>query len=143
MKGNIFALLSGFAWSLVITGLRWQAKRDPTAGPLATVVLGNILTAALASLALLSVFAFMVIRSITPHILGMTNAMAELANGNLKIDVPGLGRLDEIGSMAKAVQIFKDNGIRMEQMKTEQEEIKKKANASALTVGATLAVARV
>jgi len=48
LKGNIFALLSGFAWSLVITGLRWQAKRDPTSGPLATVVLGNIFTAALA-----------------------------------------------------------------------------------------------
>lgn len=48
MKGNILALLSGFAWSLVIAGLRWQAKRDPNAGPLATVVLGNILTASLA-----------------------------------------------------------------------------------------------
>jgi drug/metabolite transporter (DMT)-like permease len=48
MKGNILALLSGFAWSLVITGLRWQAKRDPKAGPLATVVLGNIFTASLA-----------------------------------------------------------------------------------------------
>ncbi len=48
LKGNIFALLSGFVWSLTITGLRWQAKRGDSSGPLATVVLGNFFTAALA-----------------------------------------------------------------------------------------------
>ena len=38
---------------------------------------------------------------------GMTSAMDELASGNFDVVLPGLGRGDEIGAMAKAVEGFK------------------------------------
>jgi methyl-accepting chemotaxis protein len=37
----------------------------------------------------------------------MTRAMAELASGNFDVVLPGLGRRDEIGAMAREVEAFK------------------------------------
>ncbi|CAK0758299.1 methyl-accepting chemotaxis protein [Azospirillaceae bacterium] len=60
---------------------------------------------------LLSLFAFLVSRSITPHIVAMTKVMGRLAGGDNQVDVPSRDRKDEIGEMAQAVQIFKENAI--------------------------------
>ena len=57
---------------------------------------------------------------ITRPILGMVNAMQRLAGGDRTIDVPGLGRGDEVGHMADAVQVFKDNAIKAERLSTAQ-----------------------
>jgi len=46
--GNVFAALSGLAWALTIAGIRMQARGQDSTGSLATVVLGNTLTAAAA-----------------------------------------------------------------------------------------------
>jgi PAS domain S-box-containing protein len=37
--------------------------------------------------------------------------MTELAASNLDVAIPGLGRRDEVGAMAKAVQVFRENAI--------------------------------
>lgn len=58
-------------------------------------------------------------RAIVSPIVGMTNAMSELAAGNNNINVPALGRGDEVGEMAKAVAVFKDAAI--EKVRLEQE----------------------
>ena len=50
-------------------------------------------------------------RSITAPLQRMTVAMNDLAGGNLDVAVPGIGRGDEIGEMAKAVEVFKSNAI--------------------------------
>jgi len=36
-------------------------------------------------------------------------AMKDLAGGKLDVEVPGIGRRDEIGEMADAVEVFKSN----------------------------------
>ncbi|WP_346900509.1 CHASE3 domain-containing protein [uncultured Roseibium sp.] len=55
----------------------------------------------------------------------MTTAMSELANGDKTVDVPGRNRRDEIGEMAEAVQVFKDNMIKADEMAArEAEEVK-------------------
>ena len=46
----------------------------------------------------------------------MTAAMSELAAGNLAVAVEGAGRRDELGGMAKALQVFKDNAAAMTEM---------------------------
>jgi methyl-accepting chemotaxis protein len=51
----------------------------------------------------------------------MTDAMGSLAEGRFETEVPGLGRTDEIGRMAKAVQVFKENGIERLRLAAEQE----------------------
>ncbi|KAB0676888.1 HAMP domain-containing protein, partial [Aureimonas leprariae] len=47
-------------------------------------------------------------RSIVAPIGAMTAAMRRLAGGDLTADVPSTDRRDEVGAMAKAVQVFKD-----------------------------------
>ncbi|MFO1184473.1 MAG: methyl-accepting chemotaxis protein [Bauldia sp.] len=53
----------------------------------------------------------------------LSGVMGELAAGRLETDVPFAGRGDEIGAMAKTVQVFKDAGLeklRLEGMTAEQ-----------------------
>src|SRR5882762_7302465 len=42
----------------------------------------------------------------------MTRVMKRLADGEMNDDVPALTRDDEVGAMAKAVQVFKENALR-------------------------------
>jgi len=49
----------------------------------------------------------------------MTDAMRVLAGGNAEAAVPFLARRDEIGAMAAAVQVFKDNLIRTRALEAE------------------------
>ena len=60
-------------------------------------------------------------RGISKPIGSMTEAMMKLAGGEHGTEVPGRGRGDEIGSMADAVQVFKDNAIEVERLSREQE----------------------
>jgi methyl-accepting chemotaxis protein len=46
-------------------------------------------------------------RSVTRPLKGITGGMKELASGNFDVVLPGLGRTDEIGEMAQAVETFK------------------------------------
>jgi methyl-accepting chemotaxis protein len=52
---------------------------------------------------------FFVGRSVSKPLSAMRAAMIELANGNSAIVLPGLGRADEVGEIAQAVETFKVN----------------------------------
>jgi methyl-accepting chemotaxis protein len=52
---------------------------------------------------------FFIGRSVSKPLAAMTAAMVELANGNFAIVLPGLGRADEVGEIAQAVETFKVN----------------------------------
>ncbi len=58
---------------------------------------------------------------------GMTGVMARLAGGNLDIEIPSLNRADEVGAMARAVQVFRENSARVQRMESEQAELKQRA----------------
>jgi len=60
--------------------------------------------------------AYLTARSIVKPVVGMTHTMTDLAAGNLTVTVPALSNQDEIGEMAKAVQVFKDNAIEKRRM---------------------------
>jgi methyl-accepting chemotaxis protein len=62
-------------------------------------------------------------RSISNALASMVSAMTRLAGGEFKIAIPGLGRKDEIGEMAGAVEVFKNNMIEAERLRAEQLEI--------------------
>jgi methyl-accepting chemotaxis protein len=55
--------------------------------------------------------AFLIGRSVSRPLSAMTAAMRELAAGNFNVVLPGLGRRDEIGEMAHAVEVFKEKAI--------------------------------
>lgn len=67
----------------------------------------------LAAISLLIAFAaaFIIARSIATPVQSMTIAMKELAEGNLDVQVPATDFQDEVGDMAKAVQVFKDGAV--------------------------------
>lgn len=58
----------------------------------------------------------MTTRTVSRPILAMTGAMQALSTGNKTIDIPGTGRTDEIGTMAAAVTVFRDNMIEADRM---------------------------
>ncbi len=70
-----------------------------------------------------SIVAFLIARSIVVPLGAMTRAMGQLAGGNLEVEIPGRGRADEIGDMAKAIGVFKDNMIETERLRAEQSQI--------------------
>lgn len=57
----------------------------------------------------------------------LSAAMRRLADGDKAAEIPGLNRKDEIGYMATAVQVFKENAIEIERM--EQEAARNKVRA--------------
>ncbi len=61
--------------------------------------------------------AFVVARSITRPIGAMTVAMGVLAGGDVTVEIPAIGQKDEIGAMAAAVLVFKDNMIEAERLR--------------------------
>ncbi|KAF0222680.1 MAG: hypothetical protein FD176_2504 [Rhodospirillaceae bacterium] len=78
-------------------------------------------------------FAWLIARSIITPISAMTGAMGELAGGKLTVTVPALERTDEIGEMAQAVQVFKQNAVDKQRMEEEQrarEEAERQAEAT-------------
>ena len=52
-----------------------------------------------------------IVRGISAPIGAMTAAMRRLAEGDTAVEIVGSGRGDEIGAMAKAVEVFKQNAI--------------------------------
>ncbi len=67
--------------------------------------------------------------SISKAIGSITASMRRLADGDLEADIFGAGRQDEIGAMAKAVEVFKANAIERHRLEAEQEAIKAASEA--------------
>jgi len=57
----------------------------------------------------------------------ITDQMERLANGDVNIDIKGTERGDEIGSMSKALMIFKDNAIEKNEAECHQKEAEERA----------------
>ncbi len=77
--------------------------------------------------ALLVVVTVITARAVAQPVSRMTNAMSRLADGDSEIEVPHQERADEIGAMAKTVQIFKDNALERLRLQREQSEAHEKA----------------
>jgi methyl-accepting chemotaxis protein len=65
------------------------------------------------ALLLISSVSFVAIRAwLVRPIQALGDAMGRLSGGDLSAEIPDAARRDEIGGMARAVQVFKDNGLR-------------------------------
>ena len=79
-----------------------------------------MMTTFFVTVVVLAVVGFFLGRSISEALSGMVNAMTRLARGELSIAVPGVGRKDEIGEMAGAVEVFRNNMAEAERLRAEQ-----------------------
>ncbi|WP_421707198.1 methyl-accepting chemotaxis protein [Algihabitans sp.] len=86
-----------------------RAAREKAAFATAFAVL---IAGAVLSLVAAVGFGLLLVRSLSRPISAMTQAMSRLADGDTSVQVPSVGRGDEVGAMAAAVQVFKDNAIR-------------------------------
>ncbi|GJD77419.1 methyl-accepting chemotaxis protein [Methylobacterium gregans] len=64
--------------------------------------------------------AVLIARSIIRPISGMTGAMSRLAAGETAVAIPSRDATDEIGRMAQAVEVFRQNAITRQQLEAEQ-----------------------
>ena len=79
------------------------------------------------ALAVSFVIVFVMARSITRPIGALSEVMKMLASGDATVEVQGRERRDEIGGMAGAVQVFKDNMIEAERLRAERAEAERRA----------------
>jgi methyl-accepting chemotaxis protein len=83
-----------------------------------------------AALLMTAATAFYFEQNVTRAIIRLSLCMRRISGGDLSVDVPGTGRVDEIGAMAQTVQTFRENGLEMQRM--EAASVKERQRADAL-----------
>ena len=94
------------------------ATAEETLSSSVTMIWGSIAAAVVIALAA----GVMIGSGISKPLVAMTATMKRLAGGETQVDVPGIGRKDEIGEMADAVQVFKENAIEKVRIEREADE---------------------
>lgn len=111
--------------------LRNKARQDEL-GPKAvdSMVMAEVSDVVFSLLALVvgGLAAMWIGRMISTPVLALTQAMGKLADGDKASDIPGTDREDEIGEMARAVEVFKHNAIEMDRLQAEQAEAERIAH---------------
>ena len=77
---------------------------------------------------------WLIVSGVSTPIRAMTGAMSRLAQHDLTTEINGVGRKDEVGQMAAAVQVFKTSMIDADRLKAEQEAAQRLAAARSATV---------
>jgi methyl-accepting chemotaxis protein len=71
--------------------------------------------------------AFFIGRSIATPVTRITQVMGRLAEDDTDVEIDYIENRDEVGAMARAVQVFRDNAIEVKRLKAVQEEADRKA----------------
>jgi methyl-accepting chemotaxis protein len=110
------------------------AAAQEDARKMAHVAMTAILIASGAGIVLLLLSAAGLVRTVVRPTVTLTEAMGKLADGDVTVEIPARERRDEIGRMAAAVQVFKDNAIRAAELAeaTRREQEAKAARAQRL-----------
>ena len=90
----------------------------------------DILIASLAGGMMGIVIAWLLGNRLSHPIVAITGVMRRLADRDLEVVIPSQARRDEIGQMAGAVQVFKENAIHNNQLEAEAIEQEKRAKAA-------------
>ena len=92
-----------------------------------SIVLIVLATAALGMLAGIGAAFYIATNHLSRPILDLTGKMKLLAGGDLSVDVPFAGRKDEIGDMAAAVEVFKQNSLVVRELNAQEEVLREKS----------------
>ncbi len=98
--------------------------------------IGGIMFAAGAILAVFGLFTFWFIRFRVALPLSAINAtMTDLSTGDTRVDIPFTRKTDEVGEMARSVQVFKDNAIVKQRMETQKQAVTKSVRETTEELG--------
>ncbi|WFU07217.1 methyl-accepting chemotaxis protein (plasmid) [Rhizobium sp. CB3171] len=80
-------------------------------------------------------------RAIARPIGQITASMSVLAQGNLDTNIPFADRGDELGAMARAVEVFKQNGIKVREMNAQEAALQAKSADLQSSIGEVVSAA--
>lgn len=133
---------------LALTQKTAKSDQQNTLGPQISAAFSNqamiVLVGAVTAIAAGVVLAFFLARGLSRPISNLTSTMKKLAADDLSVDVPGLKRSDEIGEMAKAVEVFKQSGIeraRLEDQALAEQQTKERMREATETAISTFRAA--
>lgn len=117
--------------SAVLTEMN-QHEENVAAGTIATADRAQVvgLTAMAGALVVGLIAAVLLGRGLSRSIARITTTMSALAEGDLTIAVSDTHRRDEVGAMARAVEIFKRNALRMKEIEAENSQQEARAAAA-------------
>jgi methyl-accepting chemotaxis protein len=95
---------------------KWTARRNLILGTVAILLLGGLLALFLG-------------RGLSRPIAALTRTMNRLSGGETAIAIPGRDRSDELGTMATAVEVFRQSMIDADRLRVEQAETERNAEA--------------
>ncbi|MBL4538436.1 MAG: HAMP domain-containing protein [Oceanicaulis sp.] len=88
-----------------------------------------VMFSSLAGLVVSVIVALFMSARISGALRAITEAMRTLAAGDKTIEIKGANRTDEIGDMAQALIVFRDQAVEMDRMEAEQAELKARTDA--------------
>ena len=116
---------------------RYRAKAAAASGTLTKshkLLLVVVLSASAAAVAVILVLGLMLVRNVTSRIGRLTSAMSRLADKDLAVEIAGAGDGDEIGEMARSVEVFKESMIAARDMAAREAEARQAREARAQTI---------
>ncbi len=94
-------------------------QRAETASEAADSARMTILQGAIAMIVAVAVLLLLLQKSLVAPLVRIAGSMRTLADGNTSSDIPGVGRGDEVGQMAAAVEVFRQNAIANKKLEEE------------------------
>ena len=107
-----------------------ELAKDTTAFAASTAAaLRHLMIAAAVILLLAGIGAFLLGRGLSRPIAALTAVMNRLSGGSTDVAIPGRARPDELGTMAKAVEVFRRSMIEADRLRAEQAAAEQHAQA--------------
>jgi methyl-accepting chemotaxis protein len=116
-----------------------DALQEETDAVEAAVLVSLYITGAVAVLAALGLLLWIGIGLIARPLGSIAGSMERIAAGQLETEVTGTERKDEVGVLARALQVFRNNGLEMRRLQAEAEAEKRRAEEERRRATLTLA----
>jgi methyl-accepting chemotaxis protein len=115
--------------------------RLSTARAEAAILRGSIKLASIgaAALAVVCGLLFIILKSATRPVVSLTDTMTRLSAGDLDAAIPAIDRIDEIGRMARAVAVFRQNEVERRRLEAEQQQQESRTAAAKQAAVASMA----
>ncbi|MFT6659053.1 methyl-accepting chemotaxis protein [Maritalea sp.] len=104
----------GTTWAVLAVQEKSEALASVDTMRLTMLAIGSIL------LVIVGAIGWVFSRTITRPMSGITETMRSLAENELDVTVDGIDRSDELGSMARAVEVFRENAVRVAELGVEE-----------------------
>ncbi|MGE5506807.1 MAG: cache domain-containing protein [Actinomycetota bacterium] len=84
----------------------------------------TVIMVVVATIAIGLAAAWLLARGISAPLVGITAVIRDLAHGNLAVEVPSTAATDEVGEIARAVQVFKTNAVDKQRIEEETSRLR-------------------